>query len=285
LKTDERCSRHLSGNPTYQELTAFWYNCGVFGMTKAKLPITSEQQLWVDSSFIRLAALVGSNRLLQATVVLPTPEHFPDAYDSSEIALRRMFHRVAAQMQVDPADVDLTLFASGDGITRDFVPFYSGKTSGAAGLYHHDPTERPRISINEAQLKDPLALVATLAHELGHIMLLRPGLVDRNDPDMEPLNDLLTIFLGFGVFTANSAFRFEQHTDYLSRGWSTRRIGYLSEEQLGYALARFAFERGEGKPAWVSFLSTNVAAYLKRSAVWLARQRGPHLFVAEKDRS
>jgi hypothetical protein len=97
---------------------------------------------------------------------------------------------------------------------------------------------------------------------------------------MEPLNDLLTIFLGFGVFTANSAFRFEQHASYASQGWSTQRIGYLSEELLGYALARFAFERREGKPAWVSFLSTNIAAYFKRSARWLSEQRAPHLFVA-----
>ena len=255
----------------------------MFGITNAKLPVTSEQQLWVDRSFIRLAALVGSNRLLQATVVLPTPEHFPDVYDGSENALRRMFDRVATQMQVDPAEVELTLFASGDGITRELVPFYSGKSAGAAGLYYHDPSDRPRISINEAQLKDPMSLVATLAHELGHIMLLRPGLVDRDDPDMEPLNDLLIIFLGFGVFTANSAFRFEQHADYRSQGWSTRRLGYLSEEQLGYALARFAFERGEVKPAWISFLSTNIAAYFKRSAGWLAKQKGPRLFVAEND--
>jgi hypothetical protein len=54
-------------------------------------------------------------------------------------------------------------------------------------------------------------LVATLAHELGHIILLRPGLIKRTKEDMEPLNDLLTIFLGFGIFTANAAFRFEQH--------------------------------------------------------------------------
>lgn len=192
-----------------------------------------------------------------------------------------MFQRVASQLQMDPAEVDLTLFASGDEITSDLAPFYSGKTSAAAGLYHHNPADRPHISINEVQLKDPLSLVATLAHELGHIMLLRPGLVDRDDPDMEPLNDLLTIFLGFGVFTANSAFRFEQHTDYMSQGWSTRRLGYLSEEQLGYALARFAFERGERKPAWISFLSPNIAVYLKRSAAWMASHHVPRLFVAE----
>jgi hypothetical protein len=53
----------------------------VFGIIKAKLTVTAEQQRWIDESFVRLAALVGSGRLLQATVVLPTPEHFPDVYD------------------------------------------------------------------------------------------------------------------------------------------------------------------------------------------------------------
>jgi len=54
---------------------------------------------------------------------------------------------------------------------------------------------------------------------------------------MEPLTDLLTVFLGFGVFTANAAFRIEQHQDGRSQGWSARRQGYLSEEEFGYALA------------------------------------------------
>jgi hypothetical protein len=106
------------------------YNNGVFGLSKPNLPITSEQQRWVDQSFVRLAGLVGAHRLLHATVVLPTPQDFPDLYDRSEIALQRMFHRVATQMRVNPDDVDVTLFASGDDLTRGLVPFYSEKSSG-----------------------------------------------------------------------------------------------------------------------------------------------------------
>jgi hypothetical protein len=52
---------------------------------------------------------------------------------------------------------------------------------------------------------------------------------------------------------------------------------HLSEEQYGYALARFAFERGEARPAWRKFLSTNVSAYWKRSAAWLADRNEPRL--------
>jgi hypothetical protein len=261
-----------------------WYKRGAFGLTKPKLPVTEEQKRWVDSSFLRLAGLLGSDRLLEATVVLPTSEYFPDPYDRSEAALQSMFERVAGHMRLNPSDIDVKLFASADEVTRDLAPFRSGETSGAAGLYHHDPAERPHISINETELEDPMALVAVLAHELGHIILLRPGLVDRAAADMEPLNDLLTVFLGFGIFPANSAFRFEQHQDYSKQGWSARRLGYLSEEQLGYALARFAFERGEQKPAWRSFLNTNIAAYLKRSAACMDKNNEPRLFVADRVR-
>jgi len=259
-------------------IVSLWYKGRVFGLTKPKLPVTQERQRWIDGSFLRLASLVGANRLLQATVVLPTPEHFPDPYDGSESALEHMFARVATQMQINPGEVDLTLFATGHGLTRSLVPFHSGESSGAGGLYHHDPESRPHISINEDQVKDPMSLVATLAHELGHIILLRPGLVARGDPDMEPLNDLLTVYLGFGIFAANSAFRFEQHQDNTSQGWSARRLGYLSEEDFGYALARFAFERQEVKPAWRSFLATNVKSYMRRSSAWMVENKAPRLF-------
>jgi hypothetical protein len=62
-----------------------------------------------------------------------------------------------------------------------------------------------------------------------------------------------------------------------SQGWSTRRLGYLSEELFGYALARYALERGEEKPSWKSYLSTNVLAYMKRSSAWLAENHAQRL--------
>lgn len=249
----------------------------MFGLTRSKLPITEERRRWIDRSFVRLGGLLGVDRLLDAPLVLPTPDYFPDRYDGSEAALRAMFSRIASYMRVEPSEVEVALFATAEHLTSTLVPFYSGGSSGAAGLYEHDPSARAQIAVDESQMKDPMTLVATIAHELGHVILLRPGLVGRDEPDMEPLNDLVTIFLGFGIFTANSAFRFAQHQDGRSRGWSARRLGYLSEEDLGYALARFAYERGEMKPEWVSFLATNVKTFTKRSAAWLTQNSEPRL--------
>src|SRR5262249_14673197 len=127
------------------------------------------------------------------------------------------------------------------------------------------------IAIRSTQLKDPLALVATLAHELGHVILLGGRLLDPKSPDHEPLTDLLTVFLGLGIFTANCAGRFRQYQDEARQGWSMQRLGYLPEEVYGYALAKFAAERGEPKSEWVEHLSTNVRAYFKQSRNWLLK--------------
>ena len=243
----------------------------MFGLSKPRLPITEEQRLWVDKSFLRLAAMLGKDRMMEAPVFLPIPEHFPDPWEESEVGLGRMFERVAYLMEVDITGVDIELFDNEHEVTQNLVPFSSGKGSGAGGLYQS--RDRVRIGVSAAQLKNPLALVATLAHELGHVILLRPGLVSHEESDMEPLNDLLTVFLGFGVFNANSAFQFEQYTTNGSQGWSHRRLGYLSEELFGYALARFAYERGEAKPHWAKHLSTNISAYFRRSLAWMEADR------------
>jgi hypothetical protein len=210
--------------------------------------------------------------MLEAVVMLPTPEHFPDRYDKSEEALAAIFRRVADRMEVDPGTIELMIFDDTENTTRSLLPYASGESSGAGGLYAHDGESRTVIAINSSQMDDPAALVATLAHELGHVILLRPGLVGRDEPDMEPLNDLLTVFLGFGVFSANTAFQFRQHISYDRQGWSARRLGYLSEEQFGYALARFAVERGEAQPVWAGYLGTNVGSYWNRSMGWLREQ-------------
>jgi len=78
-----------------------------------------------------------------------------------------------------------------------------------------------------------------MAHELGHAILLGGGLMNPKTPDHEPMTDLLTVFLGLGIFNANSAARFQQRQEERRYSWSMQRLGYLPEEVYGYALAKF----------------------------------------------
>ena len=113
----------------------------------------------------------------------------------------------------------------------------------------------------------PVALVATIAHELGHVRLLDEGRISADQRDHEPLTDLLTVYFGLGVFTANAAFDFRQGRT----GWSYQRLGYLTEQMYGYALACYAHLRGETAPRWARHLDTNPRGYLKQSLRYLER--------------
>ena len=251
----------------------------MFGLSP-KLPVTEDDRLWVDEGFKRLEKLLGRRRMLEAQVVLPTAEDFPDPYDKTPAAAEKLLRRVCAYMKVDRQSIDFEVFGDEiDELKRILPEWHSSGGSRAAGLYTHDAggdaEDRAHsgmmVSIRSTQLKDPLALVATIAHELGHVLLLGGHLIDRKTPDHEPLTDLLTVFLGMGIFTANSAARFKQFQDERRQGWSMNRLGYLPEEVFGYALAKFALERGEEKPDWPKHLSTNVRAYFKRSLSWLTK--------------
>ena len=73
-----------------------------------------------------------------------------------------MLGRVCAYMGIDAATIDLILY-------EDSTPSYEGHwRESTAGLYQaHEG--RFRIWIEVSNLDDPLAMVATMSHELGRL--------------------------------------------------------------------------------------------------------------------
>lgn len=251
------------------------YTGSVFGR-KPRLPVTEDQQKWVDEGFRRLSRMLGSSRMTTARVVLPTDEFFPDPYDSSTEALHALFLRVCGYMHVQPSRVKLELIPDHAGELIDLLPAWSGSPKDVAGVHiAGEKDELPVVGVNVSLLREPLAVIATLAHELCHVILLGGGHLNRDAEDMEPMTDLATVYLGLGVFTGNACCRFEQHQDNSRQGWSMKTRGYLNQPVYGYALARFAKDRGEQQPAWESHLSTNLRAYFRQSVAWLSHGEMP----------
>ena len=109
------------------------------------------------------------------------------------------------------------------------------ETDGGAADHVVTITYDPRL------LSDPTSLVATFAHELSHyLMATAPNLPPGGHELMEHATDLTAVYLGFGIFLANSSFRFVQFGDAFAAGWSTHRQGYMTERELVFALAIFA---------------------------------------------
>ncbi|BDI29199.1 hypothetical protein CCAX7_12500 [Capsulimonas corticalis] len=243
----------------------------MFGLAP-KLPVTLVERQWVDSTFDEFAQMFGESFLKNVTPITPTPEFFSFDWDGSEESAEITLQRVCELMSVDRNRLALEFFDDKDELNEALgkeIPYYESQKSGAGGFYRPPDSEgMMMISLERGKLHHPVSMIATIAHELAHVILLGDGRITRDIEYMEPMTDLLTVYSGMGIFNANSAVNFQQH----NRGWSMRRLGYLSEPQFGYALARFAFLRGEEKPAWAKHLNLNVGSYLRQSLKYLQRE-------------
>lgn len=134
------------------------------------------------------------------------------------------------------------------------------------------------ITYDPAAVATPARLVATFAHELSHYMLHSvSGEIPGGEEMHEFATDLMTVFLGFGLFTANQAFNFRQHGDAFSQGWQTSGLGYLRERDWAFALAIFCNLRDEPVSRLKGKLKPHLYADSKAAARYL--QKRPQLLA------
>lgn len=242
----------------------------MFGWFRAKCPVGEEDRLWIEHRMEWLAREFGPDRLLNAEVVLPTDDFFPDPYRGLTEDVRPMLDRVCRYMDVDPSRIELGFYSERKPTAPHAV--WMDSVSGTVGLYEENEG-RFHVWLEIANLSDPASVAATLAHELGHVRLLGEKRVAPDVEDQEPLTDLLTVALGLGVLSANSVIRESHWEADLRFGWGVSRQGYLTAPLFGYALALFAWRRGEDRPPWARHLRLDVRAAFRQSLRYLGRRR------------
>ena len=234
-------------------------------------PVQPAEQVWTDDSMDWLLTEFGRERLFRE-VVLPTDDFFPGVYEGSREDVDRVLSRICDHMGVDRSRIELIHDDSTEDGEDDLSAHVSmsSHSRGAAGHYRRHG-DRCVVAIRTDQARRPMALIATIAHELGHELLLGEDRISPDRKDHEPLTDLLTVYFGLGIFTANASFDYgrEQRGAYTYQ--VSTRLGYLTEPMFGYALARYAWLRGEPKPDWARYLDTNPRTYLKRGLRYLAQ--------------
>ncbi|MDH7459798.1 tetratricopeptide repeat protein [Chitinophagaceae bacterium 26-R-25] len=234
-----------------------------------------EYFLWLINSF-------GKEYIKNKKVLNPDNNDFPVFYNEQLKSASDTLKIVATQMDLDPGEIKLHIYKEGQIEIDTGSPFgqriflqnvkgekYSG------GLYFGKLEDgKYLIGLEEKKLKDPLGMIATIAHELSHIKLLGEKRIETNN---ELLTDLTTIVFGLGVLSANSAFRTLSGFDF----WGWNRSGYLSQRQWGYALALYAYLREEENPEWIKFLSPNVKGAFNQSITFI--RNNPELIYTVKD--
>jgi len=173
--------------------------------------------------------------VLPRPIVLPA-ELIPAEYDGSLAAAEDLCARVADRMGLPSGQCALSLGlvcgGGGGGFRR---PAYRGVVKEHSGRWIRGATGN-EIHLAPALAADPVALVEIYAHEAGHELLLGSGRVSfARRPGRESLTDLLTVFYGLGIFTANAAY--ERRPRPNGPGQAAAGPGYLREVALSDALA------------------------------------------------
>src|SRR5438270_12816282 len=82
--------------------------------SKPECPVDANQQQWIDQRFGWLAEQFGPDRPRSGSVILPTPEFFPDPFNGKEEDAQRMLNRIAGYMGVDAARLRLFVYCELD---------------------------------------------------------------------------------------------------------------------------------------------------------------------------
>ena len=222
-------------------------------------PVSERSRLWLENAFLSLLSFFGKENTQQRRVLTPHHSDFPIQYSGTEESAHDTMKIVATQMEVPCDSIQLCFYDDQVREVSTGSPF-GGKIylesrkedQIASGVYLGQAENRKyELWLNRKNLSEPENLVATLAHEIGHIKLLGENRIKEND---EQLTDLTMVIFGLGIFGANAAFKTTQTLE--SYSWSSH--GYLSQMEWGYALALFAHLRREQSPKWINHLTPNV---------------------------
>lgn len=187
----------------------------------------------------------GYPKFLETTLVLPDEEHFPDRGLSGHAGVAAMFRRVRdhAGMADWPCVVEPE-----PTVPSALIPA---------------PGRIPVITYKPGAL-EPNSLVATFARELARYLVETfeepaPGGASLHEPAIE----LAAVFMGFGVFTANSLLESTHHE--------------LNEGEVVHALAMFCLLRKMSPDSVAPHLNPHLRKYLRLAARDLAQhERGFH---------
>lgn len=224
---------------------------------------------WVFDTYAWALETFGTDLFYQHTeLVLPNDQFFPDNLKEVDDVAERIFTAVRKHGGME--DWPCRLIKQEEDTDPHIGPalLIRGAPSGPAGTFSMSGGKSPTIEIsyNPSQLERPESLIATFAHELAHYLIHS---VDSRPPGgdefEEHATDLVAVFMGFGVFLANSAFTFSQFTDVDSQGWRTYAQGYLSESELTYCLAIFLHLKRIDQSIVEPYLDRNLKKVLKKA--------------------
>lgn len=244
---------------------------------KPTCPVHPVAKDWLEGRLDWLFEQFGPEVFVGRPIILPTRDLLPDGFDYSDASVRRLLDRICVLMGADAGEIELEIAKPQGNQISLVTGTGAALPSGFGGLYQGRGPSRGRasrrryatkISINADELIELDGLIGTMAHELAHHRLLGENRIDPSTFDHELTTDLTTLYHGFGIFIADAR-RIWAGTYDVWPGTQLKRPEYMTPPLAGYALAHYAWLRGETTSDWKKFLTHDVRASFKQGLRFL----------------
>ena len=236
---------------------------------KRKCPVTIDDEEWLNSDLGWLKDLLNEPHFLEIKTVTPTKKFYNRDFTEIEADAQFVLERTKELMCIENEKIELKFFDDSkvemdDGSVLTTPADINGSWESATGFYE-EKENNTIIYIERQQLKNPISLIATIAHELSHAILLGEKIIEEND---EHLTDLMAITYGFGIFLGNSRFTFSQFNKGGMLGWESSSQGYLPEQVIAFSMAWLSLKRNENVD-YKKFLNKTMLKYFNQSYNYL----------------
>ena len=129
------------------------------------------------------------------------------------------------------SDIPTSELMESDGIGE------SHRSEGAAAWFSGIVDGTCLFGFDPVQIEDPIAILGALAHEVAHAYREHHQIAESDRKVDEPLTDLTSVYLGFGILTTNGSYQYRSGGDWDFTEYSHVRMGYLSVEHMSFLLA------------------------------------------------
>lgn len=241
-----------------------------------------EDRRWLLEQLRALVAARGAGPLATALMVEPNPRFFPDRWGGGEASMRRLLLRLCAyaglpELRVAVAIYDAEPARRGEVVGKPMMARGSQELQvWLAGLVGGEL----RVGVEATAMTDPVTLVASAARVVSHAYRIVHGLMPAGGDAYDPKIDLTTVYLGFGLLSADAALRFTSRssTGAVQSRRTPLRLGTLPPQALCYLLAMQVHVRGEGRAERQRLargLQTNQAAFFRHAFAAIERMDPP----------
>jgi hypothetical protein len=210
-----------------------------------------------------LIATAGGDTFLTAPLVEPSDRWFPDRWTPDADGVERLLRRVLAHAGLGELGLTIEIDRFADARGKVLMDGRPGGHEGTAAWFAGIHDGVCSFGVDTHQLGDPVGLIGTLAHEVGHAYRHANQLVQPVRAHEERLTDLTTIYLGFGVLTVNATQRFRSGQHGAGSWYSRAESGYLPMQSMSYLLAAHVVARGAAPSPVGRMLATNQRACFK----------------------